>query len=145
MFECRQVLNDFPLGSKIIRTRPIHVFCAFPDNFSHCILMCVYFISGCLCGKLDYFTSKGRGIGTVVKAACLESRRSSPTLAFKFQRNKMFLPCSLVRLQYCGEPLWPRGRLLGLRPQGLEFSILCLKDSDISFISSSSGGSPGLL
>ena len=28
---------------------------------------------------------------------------SSPTLAFKFQENKMFLPRSLVKIQYCGE------------------------------------------
>ena len=26
---------------------------------------------------------------------------------------------------YCGEPLWPRGSVLGLRPPGLEFRILC--------------------
>ena len=44
---------------------------------------------------------------------------------------------------YCGEPPWPRGSVLGLRPPGLEFRILCLEDSVISFISSSSGGSPG--
>ena len=45
--------------------------------------------------------------------------------------------------QYCGEPLWPRGSVLGLRPPGLEFRILCLEDSVISIISPSSGGSPG--
>ena len=45
--------------------------------------------------------------------------------------------------QYCGEPPWPRGSLLGLRPPGLEFRILCLEDSVISIISQSSGGSPG--
>ena len=33
--------------------------------------------------------------------------------------------------------------MLGLRPPGLEFRILCLEDSVISIISSSSGGSPG--
>ena len=45
--------------------------------------------------------------------------------------------------QYCGELLWPRGSVLGLRPTGLEFRILCLEDSVISIISPSSGGSPG--
>ena len=45
--------------------------------------------------------------------------------------------------QYCGEPPWPRGTVLGLRPPGLEFRILCLEDSVISYISPSSGGSPG--
>ena len=33
--------------------------------------------------------------------------------------------------------------MLGLRPPGLEFQILCLDDSVISIISPSSGGSPG--
>ena len=28
---------------------------------------------------------------------------SNPALAYKFQRNKMFLPCSLVKIQYCWE------------------------------------------
>ena len=45
--------------------------------------------------------------------------------------------------QYCGEPPWPRGSVLGLRPPELEFRILCLEDSVISIISPSSGGSPG--
>ena len=45
--------------------------------------------------------------------------------------------------QYCGEPPWPRGSVLGLRPPGFEFRILCLEDSVISIISPSSGGSPG--
>ena len=50
---------------------------------------------------------------------------------------------STCESQYCGEPPWPRGSVLGLRPPGLEFWILCLEDSVISFISPSSGGSPG--
>ena len=33
--------------------------------------------------------------------------------------------------------------MLGLRPPGFEFRILCLEDSVISIISPSSGGSPG--
>ena len=66
-----------------------------------------------------------------------------PTLALRFQRNKMFLPRSLVKIQYCWEPPWPRGSVLGLRPPGLEFRILCVEDSVISFISPFSGGSPG--
>ena len=31
--------------------------------------------------------------------------------------------------------LWPRGSVLDLRPSGLEFQILCLEGSVISFIS----------
>ena len=53
-------------------------------------------------------------------------------------------PSSLLKtLKYCGEPPWPRGSVLGLRPPGLEFRILCLEGSVISIISPSSGGSPG--
>ena len=60
---------------------------------------------------------------------------SNPTLASEFQRSKMFLPRSIVRIQYCGEPPRPRGSVLGLRPPGLEFRSLCLEGSDISFSS----------
>ena len=49
---------------------------------------------------------------------------------------------STCESQYCGEAPWPRGSVLGLRPPGLEFRILCLEDSAISIISPSSGGSP---
>ena len=70
---------------------------------------------------------------------------SNPTLAFKFQRNNMFLPCSLQKIQYCGEPQWQWASVLGLRPPGLEFRILCLEGSVILFISPSSGGSPALV
>ena len=41
------------------------------------------------------------------------------------------------------EPPWPRSSVLGLRPPGLEFRVLCLENSVISIISPSSGGSPG--
>ena len=84
--------------------------------------------------------------GAVVKAACLESRRSrvsSLALTFRFQRNDFFLSCSLVKIQYCGKPPRQRGSVfvlgpLGLEP-GLEFRILCPEGSVISFISPSSG------
>ena len=36
----------------------------------------------------------------------------------------------------------PRDSVLGLRPPGFEFRILCLEGSVISIISPSSGGSP---
>ena len=60
------------------------------------------------------------------------------------KETKMFFPHPRVKLsivgrlrdQYCGS-------VLGLRPPGLEFRILCLEDSVISFISPSSGGPPG--
>ena len=66
-----------------------------------------------------------------------------PTLALAFELQKKNLPRSLVKIQYCGEPPWPRGSVLSLRPPGLAFRILCLEGSVISFISSFSGGSPG--
>ena len=61
----------------------------------------------------------------------------------RFERNKNVSSPSTCESQYCGEPPWPRGSVLGLRPPGLEFRILCLEDSVISIISPSSGGSPG--
>ena len=36
------------------------------------------------------------------------------TLAFTFKRNTIFLPCSLVKIQYCVELPWPRCSVLGL-------------------------------
>ena len=35
-------------------------------------------------------------------------------------------PPSTCKTQYCGEPTWPRGSVLGLGPPGPEFRILCL-------------------
>ena len=46
----------------------------------------------------------------------LEIAGSNPAVAFKFQRSKFFLLRSLVKIQYCGEPPWPRGIVLDLRP-----------------------------
>ena len=63
---------------------------------------------------------------------------SNPTLAFTYQRNKMFLLHSLIKIQYCGEPPCPRISLLSHLPSGLEFRILCVEVSVISFISPSS-------
>ena len=53
------------------------------------------------------------------------------------KETKMFLPHPRVKLSIV------EGNVLGLRPPGLEFQILCLGDSVISFILPSSGGSPG--
>ena len=39
------------------------------------------------------------------------------------------------KIQYCGEPSWPRGSVLVLRPPGLEFRIPCLERSLISLVS----------
>ena len=50
------------------------------------------------------------------------------------KETKIFSP-STCESQYCGELPCPRGSVLGLRPPGLEFRILCLEDSVISIIS----------
>ena len=54
----------------------------------------------------------------------------------------MFTPRSLVKIYYCVELRWPKGSVLALRPPGLEFRILCLEGSIISFIAPSSLSSP---
>ena len=48
-----------------------------------------------------------KGGGLKLPAWKVGDRGFDPTLAFKFQRNKMFLSRSLVKIQYYGEPLWP--------------------------------------
>ena len=72
----------------------------------------------------------------------LKIRCSVPGLGGLKETKNVSSP-STWKSQYCGEPPWPKGSVLGLRPPGLEFRILCLEDSVISVISPSSGGSPG--
>ena len=72
-------------------------------------------------------------------------RGFEPHSGLQVSKKKMFLPRSLVKIQYCGEPPWPRGSVLGGRPPGLECRILCLESSVISFTSPSSGGSPAYM
>ena len=82
--------------------------------------------------------NKGGGPRVVASTAAFQARaRGSVPGLGGLKETKMFLP------QYCGEPPWPRGSVLGLRPPGLELRILCLEDSVISIISPSSGDSPG--
>ena len=64
-----------------------------------------------------------------------------PHSALQATKKEMFLR-SFVKIQYCGKSPLPRASVLGLKPQGLEFRILCLEGSVISFISLSSGVSP---
>ena len=63
-----------------------------------------------------------------------------------WKKQTNFLPHPRVKVSIVGS-LRDRkvacSPLLGLRPPGLDFRILCLEDSVISFISPSSGGSPG--
>ena len=75
----------------------------------------------------------------MVKAVCMESRRSRVRTPLRSSslKKKCFFHRSLVKIKYCGEHPWPRGSLLGLRPPGLEFRILCREVSVISSISPS--------
>ena len=88
--------------------------------------------------------SVGGGPRVVVSTAVFHARvrGSVPGLGGLKETKNVSSP-STCESQYCGEPPWPRGSVLGLRPPGLGFRILCLEDSVISIISPSSGGSPG--
>ena len=88
----------------------------------------------------DLVSYRGGGPRVVVSTAAFHARvrRSVPGLGG--QRNKNVSSTSTCESQYCGEPPWPRGSVLDLRPPGIEFRVLCLEDS---VISTSSGGSPG--
>ena len=97
-----------------------------------------------LCAPRWKRTNGGGGPRVVVNTAAFHARArgSVPGLGGLKETNNVFSP-STCESQYCGEPPWPRGSVLGLRPPGLEFRILCLEDSVISIISPSSRGSPG--
>ena len=59
-------------------------------------VMCLY-----ICNN----NTEGQGGGGGYPGACGKSdiADSSPALAFKFQRNKMFPLCSIVNIKYCGQ------------------------------------------
>ena len=60
------------------------------------------------------------GPGTVVKAACLERRRSRVQTPLSVSKKLNVIPRSLKKIQYRGEPL-------DIRQPGFEFRILCLE------------------
>ena len=92
----------------------------------------------------ELLLDKGGGPRVVVSTAAFHARVWGSVPGFGgLKETKNVSSPSTCESQYCGEPLWPRGSVLGLRPPGLEFRILCLEDSVISIISPSSGGSPG--
>ena len=55
-------------------------------------------------------------------------RGSFPSLGDLSETKNVSSPFTCVS-QYCGEPPCPRRSVLGLRPPGLEFRIVCLEDS----------------
>ena len=68
----------------------------------------------------------GGGPGAVVKDASLEGRRSRvrPSLWHSsFKETKQCLFPELVKIQYCVEPLWPKGSEPGPRPPGFESCV----------------------
>ena len=45
----------------------------------------------------------------------------TPYSVYMFERNINVSSPSTCESRYCGEPSWPRGSVLGLRPPGFEF------------------------
>ena len=88
-------------------------------------------------------TKLGGGPRVVVSTAAFHAkvRGSVPGLG-GLKETKMFLPHPRVKVSIV-RSLRDREVLLGLRPPGHEFRILCPEDSVISIISPSPGGSPG--
>ena len=89
---------------------------------------------------------KGSGANHYPRAPALHNFKWVKTIQIWQNAGQRFrhvlMPRFILIIQYCREPPWPRGSVLGLRPPGLEFRILCLEGSVTSFISPSSGGSP---
>ena len=78
----------------------------------------------------------GGGPRVVVSTAAFHARVRGSVPGFGgLKETKNVSSPSMYESQYCGEPPWPRGSVLGLRPTGLEFRTLCLEDSVISIIS----------
>ena len=69
------------------------------------------------------------------------SKGSFPGLGVLKETANVSFP-STRKTQHCGEPPWPRSNVLGLKPPRFEFRILCLEDSFISLILSSSAVKP---
>ena len=86
----------------------------------------------------------GGGPRVVVSTAASHARvRGSVPGLGGLKETKTVSSHPRVKVGSCWEPPWPRGSVLGLRPPGLEFRVLCLEDSVISTISPPSWGSPG--
>ena len=119
-----------PVGFKLSNIAQIYfLLWQFTTLDQHCPASNVYWLSKC------YF----------LKAAWLECRRSRVRTTLwhpSFKEDKMLFFRSFIKIQYCGQPPWPRGGVLRLKPQGLDFRIPCMEGSVTLFISSSSGGTP---
>ena len=81
---------------------------------------------------MPFVCAKGGGPRVVVSTAAFHARvRGSVPVLGGLKETKNVSSPSTCESQYCGEPPRPRGSVLGLRPPGLEFRILCLEDSVI--------------
>ena len=89
------------------------------------------------CARNISFTLKGGCVGLKVSAWKVGYRGSVPRFCIQVSKKHTFLPRSLL----WGASVIQRWRF-GLRSPGLEFRIMCMECSVISFISPSSGGSP---
>ena len=71
----------------------------------------------------------------VVRTAAFHARvRGSGfgSRSWRFERNKHVSSPFTWKTQYCGEPPWPKGSVLGLRPPGLESCIWRTVSSHLS-------------
>ena len=122
----------------------LHLYILIYISEIHIILI-IYFLLRQINLSVILEALLGGGPRVVVSTAAFQvGVRGFVSRSRRFERNKnVSSPSTLAKTQYCGEPPWPRGRVLGLRPPGFEFQILCLEGSVISIISPSSGGSLG--
>ena len=99
------------LSISLSQSRCLSLFISIHFFFSMTFFISITFslsLYHCLCNSCSHslLILKG-GVGAVLKAACLASRRSR-FRAPLWPSNKK-LPRSLVKIQYCGEPPWQRG------------------------------------
>ena len=69
-------------------------------------------------------SSRSCGAGAVVKAAWTESWGSqvrTPLWHSSFKETNCFFPAHSLKIQYCGEPPWPRSSSASDRHQGANF------------------------
>ena len=139
--------NSF--STKVLRGKRVYFKWLYPwhsTQWRHLVLpfviyrFVVYF-TFVYCTLLSFVIKRAGALRVVVSTAAFHARvrGSVPGLGGLKETKNVSSP-STCESQYCGEPPWPRGSVLGLRPPGLEFRILCLEDSVISL---SSRGSPG--
>ena len=116
-------------------------------NVKTTLFQCIVFAGNRPTTNICHFlvlAEMGGGPRLVASTAAFHARvRSSVPGLGGLKETKNVSSPSTCESQYCGEPPWPRGSVLGLTPPGLEFRILCLEDSVISSISPSPEGAAG--